>query len=435
MINNDRTCGKRSSRRSVMKTIVGGAATGTALLSGSATARGHAKEIEPGEAEKPNPDVQVRKVDRSVQTLSVHYPLLTLSEETVLGYIDDSDMSDKETREAKRAALKLRQRFPVKREKDGNTTWLTLAVDRESTEEDGDLFTKAHRAFANGASGHADGGFSTMHQKELHRQMTEQACEEMWLDTEVTDTISAAADNPDNPQVTIDVPDWIPHQKDIENGLENAIEEYAHHVGQYYDPDPFWGDYECYHNTHDADFTGLGKAPTAADISWNNAEYYSNESQEEWVGYLVHYPQDMGVPLHTGMGWEQANLELYWDSGCGCITWGVDPLNWLHSAYEDFVNDQWTERNFLDSWNSDCGSGCYDYYPTDNGAEAAANTADYSTQYSYEVFHQIMEEGNEGDKEWWEWDSATKDKLANITQNCLDESGLWTRGCIHYFYG
>lgn len=416
-----------------MKKLGAGTAVSAGMLSiaGSSYARPGAKAIEPGEAPEPNPDFKPLKVDRSVETLSAHYLLLTLREDAVMSYIDDSGLSKKEIREAKQAVAKLRRKFPVRKEEGEDAMWLTLAVDRDSTEEDGKHFEKAGRAFAKGAGGRM--GFTTMHEPNLHEKMTNSSCNEMWLSDDKTTTLTSYASKPDNPNVQLDVPDWVYHDKDIESALTDWMEDVIHHVGQYYDADPFWGDYECYHNTHDADFSGLGKAPTAADYQWDTAKSYCCETEEEYVGRLTHFPQDMSQPLHTGMGWEQAGVYLYYDSGCDCVMWGNDPKKWIHYGYEDYVHDRWNSspEDFHYHYDSNKCSG-YCYYSTSSGAEAVTNMSDYSGQYSYDVFHHIS---NEGSRYWEDWDSTTRDRMKNITQNCLNEGGLWVRGCIHEFYG
>lgn len=412
-----------SERRYVLKTL-GATATvgGLGFISTGAATSPSGRALSPDEHEPPYPDVQVQRVDRSVRSISAFYPLLTLPEDTVLSYIDDSDLSPEEKHEARQSLVELRRKFPVRKEKDGNTTWLTLARDASKTDEDAEKFERAHRAFADGASGGGD--FSPQHYGSIHRKMTEDSCDEMGIDP---DGIAEYADDPDHPDVDVNVPDGIPHEETVEDGIEHALNEILHHYGQYLDVDAF----EVWHDDHHSDdFPGLGGAKAAADWHMNYAYYYCCSTQDKYLGMATHYPQDMGVPLHTGMGWEQANLEIYYDSWAGEMDWRINPMYWLHSEYEQYNADNWTGGHYL-KWeygSHEC-SGDYCYYPVDGDPESNIhNLADYTGQYSYDVYHKILDEGDVG---WQNWSSNTKDWMEKVSTNCVDETGLHVRGFIH----
>lgn len=407
-------------RRNVLKAL-GTTATvgGLGFLSTSAAA-GSGRAISPEDHEAPYPDVQVRRVDRSVKSVSAHYPLLTLPEDSVISFIEDSSYTQKEKQEAIQALADLRRKYPVKKERDGNTTWFTLARDVDKTKEDARKFEAAQRAFGDGASDRR--GFSIMQYGSLHRKMTEDACNEMSIDPT---GIADHADDPDKPDVQIGVPDGIPHDQTVEDGLENALNEILHHYGQYYDTDA----YEIWHNDHHEDsFGGLGGATHAANWHMQNARDYCCSTEDEYLGQATHYPQDMGVPLHTGMGWEQANLEIYYNSSTASMDWRLNPMYWLHDEYEHYVNDNWTGGHYLkyEYGSHECSSD-YCYYPVNDVEEEIYQLADYTGQYSYDCYHHIV---NEGDVDWESWDSNTKDWMKKITTNCIDETGLYVRGFI-----
>lgn len=425
MSDRDQNPPERTGRRTALKAIGASAVVGSGLLSAASpvAARAEAIPISPDEHEVPNPDLQVTKVDRSVKSVSSYFPILTLREDTVVSYINDSDLSRKERREARQALFDLRSKFPVVEERDGNTTWLTLADGAGSPDDDDvEKFKVAGRAYADGASGGSHGGPSTQHYRSLHVDMTEHACNEMGFSDSLSEEIASYADDPDDPDVDIGVPDDIPHSDTVEEGLEEAINKILHHYGQYLDTNMF----ETYHNDHHSEeFNIVGGARGAANIHMNYADMYCCSTENKYLGMATHYPQDMSVPLHTGMGWEQANLEIYYDWGSGSMEYRMDPLYWLHSEYEQFVSDEWWWFSY--DFDSQC-DGCYYYYPIDDVRESIYNMADYSGQYSYDVFSKIQEEGDVGHENW---SSETRDYMYDITENCINECGHYTRGFIH----
>ena len=414
--------GEGIERRQALRALGAGAAVGGGLFAAPpVSARPEGVAVTPDDVEPPNPDVQVRKVDRSVKSVSSYYPLLTLSQDTVVSFIDDNDRSRKEKREARTAVADLRSKFPVRREREGNVTWYKLVDEGQSpTDADNEKFRTAGRAFANGVSGRREA--STQYYKSHHRELTRDACEDMGLSSSTTDEIAPYADDPDDPDVDIGVPDAIPHSEDIEEGLETALNKILHHYGQYYDADAF----QVYHDDeHDEDFGALGGATDAAWWHMYYADYYSGSTQNKYLGMATHYPADMGVPLHTGMGWEQANLEIYYDVWSLEYDWRIDPTYWLHSEYEDFVSDNWS--SFRSSFLSDC-DGCYYYYPIDDVEQAIRDLASYTGDYSYDVYHHILEEGDVDHSEW-DWD--TWSYMYDVTENCVNEVGHYVRGFMH----
>ena len=47
------------------------------------------------------------------------------------------------------------------------------------------------------------------------------------------------------------------------------------------------------------------------------------------------------------------------------------------------------------------------------------------------VFNKVT---NEGDVHWSNWSSSNEDRLRKITENCMHEAGLYTRGYIKEIY-
>ncbi|MFB6193586.1 MAG: hypothetical protein ABEI75_00850 [Halobaculum sp.] len=411
----------RLNRRTVLKT----AAAGTALASGVAVVAADGPDgqaVSPSETTLPNPDMQVTKVGRSVKSAVPHWPMLTLPASTITRYIRQSGLSGTRKREAIDALRTLRGRFPVRRERDGNVTRLVLATDRAANETDTALARTAHRAFAEGAGG---GAATTQSTKAIHEDQAREACDEMGIGGSAKTDIVEGSDDPDNWDVDIGVPDSIPHQQTVENGLETGLNNLLRYYGQYYDP----GVFEIYHSdNHDVDFGTLGGAPAAADIEYDYAEYYSSDL---YLGRTTHYFSDVGVPLHTSMGWEQVNLEIYTNSD-GNIDFRIDPLYWLHGESEQYLEDNWESgENLVYQFNSNNCSGDYCYYPINSISQGIKDLSDISEDYAYDIYQKILDEGDIG---WQNWTADTKDYHKKAFENTIHEVGLYTRGVLELMH-
>lgn len=406
----------------------------------SMSTKGDPIALDPEDAEPTAPRVETAT---EVKQATPQYHLLFLAEDSVRYYLDNSDRTAEEKRKAHENLTELKRKFPLRKEVDGNLTRYELApgADKHPDKKGAEKFEQVASVFAEGVS-NVGGGISTQHHKSLHREMTRSAGNEMGLSSDIVDTTSEAADDPDDPNVDIGVPDVIPHDEYIENGLEDFLADAIHHVGQYFNPDPGWSySYLCDHNTtyHDgsSDVTGIGGAPTATQYHFNTADNYTGSYQQTWVGRLTHFPQDMGQPLHTGMAWQQANLDIKYSYYDGFYV-TLDPMYWLHYGYEDFVKDYWDNsyHSFHDAFddNDDCSDGCYYYYETyGDGYRLVDYLADFSHQYSETVYKTILEE--DGTREPSNWSFSTRDDLSQLTRDCLVETGKWTRGCLHYYFG
>jgi hypothetical protein len=396
--------------------------------------------LDPRKAEPSAPRIETAT---DLKRVSANYMLLVVDESSVRFYIDNSDATRDEKRQAHENLGDLKRAFPLRKRKDGNLTRYELAEGARShpDEEETEKFQQLSKVFNDGTTGFVDtGGPSTQHHPSLHRTMTESAGNEMGLSSEVVYTTSEAADDPDDPNVSIDIPDVVPHDEYIEDGIEDFLADVIHHVGQYYNPDPFWSySYLCDHNStyheEDDEVDGIGGAPYATEYHFDKADNNSGENEETWAGRLTHFPQDMGQPLHTGMAWEQANLDIKYDWSGFYVT--VDPKYWLHYGYEDFVRDYWDNsyHEFHKAFDDgdDCDGSCYYYYETyGDGHRLVDYIADFSHQYSETVYKTIMEEDGERDPS--NWDFSTRDDLSQLTRDCLVQTGKWTRGCLHRYF-
>lgn len=420
-----------------------GATATTGLLSVPAFGNTRARPIalDPRKAEPTAPRIETAT---EVKQITADYMLLVVQEDSIRYYIDNSDATREEKRKAHENFGDLKRTFPLRTVKDGNVTRYELAEGAKTHPDDEDTkkFQQVSRVFGDGASGYGDDGPSLQHHPSLHRTMTKSAGDEMGLPSEIVYTTKEYADDPDNPTVDLGVPDSIAHWTNIDEGLENFISDVIHHVGQYYNPDPGWSySYLCDHNStyHDGsdDVTGIGGARVATEYHFDKADNNSGETEEQWVGRLTHFPEDIGQPLHTGMAWQQANLDIKYSLSTGFYV-TIDPMYWLHYGYEDYVRDYWDgdwyafHENFDD--NDDCSGSCYYYYETyGDGYRVVNYLADFSHQYSETVYKTVLEEDGTRDPSYWSL--ATHDNLRQPTQDCLHQTGRWVRGCLHRYYG
>jgi hypothetical protein len=396
--------------------------------------------LDPRKAEPSAPRIETAT---EVKRISSDYMLLVVDESSVRYYIDNSDATREEKRQAHENLGDLKRAFPLRKVVDGKVTRYELAEGAKShpDEEDTEKFQHLAKVFGDGATGFVDDGPSIQQHPPLHRTMTKSAGDEMGLASEIVYTTKEYADDPDDPNVDLGVPDSISHYTNIDEGLENFLSDVIHHVGQYYNPDPEWSySYLCDHNSiyHDGsdDVSGIGGAKVATEYHFDKADNNSGETEEQWVGRLTHFPEDMGQPLHTGMAWQQANLDIKYDSYYGYFYVDIDPMYWLHYGYENYVKDYWDGDwyAFHENFDSNNCSSAYCYYETyGDGYRLVDYLADFSHQYSETVYKSILEENGTRDPSNWYY--STHDSLREPTQECMHETGLWVRGCLDRYYG
>lgn len=429
---------KRPGRRAVLKSIGAAATAGLVSTPGIVSAKPTKVALDPSDAE---PSAWRMQSAPEVKRLTSNYPLLTLPQESVFYYLDNSEKSPEEKQTARENFIDLKRTFPLRKETDGNLTTYKLAPKARdhAKKEDVKKFEQVGSVFADGATGFASGPSIQQHPS-LHKTMTQSACIDMGLSYDVEYTTKEYADDPDNPTVDLGVPDSISHWTNVDEGIESFISDVIHHVGQYYNPDPGWSySYLCDHNStyHDESSAvgGIGGAPTATDYHFNKADNTSGETQEQWVGRLTHFPEDMGQPLHTGMAWQQGNVDIKYDAYSGFYV-TVNPMYWLHYGYEDYVKDYWDGDwyAFHENFDSNNCSANYCYYETNgDGYNLVYQLADFTHQYSETVYNTILAENGERDPSNWYY--STHEDLRGLTQDCMHQTGLWVRGCLDRYFG
>ena len=95
----------------------------------------------------------------------------------------------------------------------------------------------------------------------------------------------------------------------------------------------------------------------------------------------------MANPLHTGMGWEQANPEVTYNDGS--VGWSINPMDWLHEGYETYIEDCWDSdcEEFSTHYGPNNCDGCYGYHEYNNADTEVSALADYTGNHSKEVYH------------------------------------------------
>jgi hypothetical protein len=302
---------------------------------------------------------------------------------------------------------------------DGKVTTIRLADDSQesvSTTATGSqdrLFRRAGATF--GAD--FDPVFTTQHSPTNHTDQVQLAAEQVGVGSSAGD-IYLNADEPDKYGCDCDVSLGFPTgtPPTLVNGLQAATDKTARHAEQYYDPNVginFDGDFH--------DLGAIGGAPGAGQYRMDKTRNNSSYTRRKNLGYATHYVSDLGVPLHTGMGAEQANLQF----NCGLFgcDYSLDPRKQLHSAYEGYIAGNWES-----TFKSDFENGnTPDIIST---SQVIKDTADHSSRYSYVVYQDIMREGNQ----WEDWSDSTKSDIKERTANCMLRVGFYTRGFLSEFY-
>lgn len=380
------------------------------------------------EGDVPYPDHSKLLVDDSLTSLTPQYDLLTLDKKRLLDLTEKAGMREQGETEAKDALKDLWRTYPVRKVRDGDDFVFTLAEDRakastaaeEKTERFGVAARAVGRGFAkeNGNRKQVDAQWYGS----MHREMTRHTVENefdlySWEEDDIVGASPTPDSNPCNdcgPVVeSADWPDWV------KDAIKKGLNEFAHHYGHYYDPNQYTVDLG-YGVT--ISFEGLGGAPWFCEHEMGLAEENSYTSQREHLGRALHYVQDVSVPLHSGMGLEQMNLELDCDwSGCGVI----DPYYDLHYSYEEWVKNNFTSgENFVDdydsmlAWNGDPSDCVYE-------------VAESGNSYSYEVFHLVKENGTD----FGSWNSTDYNDLVEATANPISHAGGYTHALIDQIYG
>ncbi|USZ69441.1 hypothetical protein NGM10_06825 [Halorussus salilacus] len=410
-------------RRTVLK-ATSGALVGVGL-GGVASASGDGKNDERVEGEVPYPDHSKLLVDDSLTSLTPRYHLLTVDEDRLLELVEAAKLDEADEQEARDSLKDLWSTYEVRKVRDGKDFVLTLDDDGPSAlggKDEAEKFSTAGEAVSFGFA-KRNGGRNEIGAQwygSTHKTMTRDVLESHFdLYSYEEDDIVEYSPKPDtNPcdgcgqwVESADWPSWV------KDAVKKGLNEFAHHYGHYYDPNHYTVDLG-YGIT--IEFNGLGGAPWFCEYEMGEAEDTSYSTQREHLGRAIHYVQDVSVPLHSGMGIEQMNLELDCDfDGCEVL----DPYYDLHYSYEEWVKNNLTSgENFLD----DCTMIAYNNDPFD----CVENVADEGNSYAYEVFHLVKENGTDFDS----WSSTDYDDLVEATANSLSHGYGYTHALVEQLY-
>lgn len=231
----------------------------------------------------------------------------------------------------------------------------------------------------------------------------------------------------------LDGPDYISDK--VNNAVGTAFQQLINktfdNYTQYYEPDPLTipvGGFT------DIEIEDIGMAPAAADYIYGYADQYSSGSyyNRRYTAYVSHYIQDMGNPLHAGMGAEQAGA--IWDVSVE-TNWSTDPIDidlgytatpneWLHYGFEGLIKSSW------DSLSSSYYKGWYT--PTFEGAgDAVRSVAQLSTDYANSIFHTIYEnEGSARSSDASTWSTSTRTSVRDEVENSISRAGAYNRSLL-----
>ncbi|NEU56187.1 hypothetical protein [Halorussus sp. MSC15.2] len=435
------------SRRSALKglsalgaTLTIGTASGAA--SGSARSSGDGQISYDG-LELPYPDVTVKRLHPSVRRVTNHPELLTLSEDAIERHFQQSDLEGRDYRGARKYVSKLRKAYPVERVEDGNEITLTLADGAKQNKKlTPNEAKKTDRQNAIGVfAGSGPDTVETQWDKNHHTEITDSLLE----DSIGADyTIETHSDDPDefgdvakgevddiSSQISMTSLAGKVTKYAVTEVLKVALDVYHSNWAQYYDPDATAVDFGP---LGEAEFSnGLGRAPRTGDEFFTQAINESSRYDgEKKLGWSLHYLQDCAQPLHTGMGMEQAGLDVRGLTN-GDIDFVTTPKKWLHYGFEHIVNNNWksSDASFADDnlQNHMRGSSSPRIY---SAAQAIRDMAGVSSQYSYNIYDTIYSNQSESEK-YWNWDDSTKRTIYENLANCFSTLGYLGRGFAEEF--
>jgi hypothetical protein len=419
----------RIGRRSVLKSAAATAAVGTGILGSVGSATG----MDPSQESGNEPSFDYKKVDRSVKEITVHYDLLTFSESTIMSFINSSDASPQEKREARETVVDLRSKFPIRQRRDGNVIWLELARDApESTQDDRKKFQQVDRVYTDGIPGNDQ--VSTQWATSDHEKHTYRAADDLDVEESTANDVASHSKDPDNITDGLGIPDNIDHYEDVKEAFEYGMKKFFRHWDHYYDTGVYY-DYWCYHDGHGDDFGGIGGAPKATDIKMDDAYWYDSYGYDSYrneaLGWALHFLEDVAQPLHSGMGWEQLGIKLVYDSSeDDNVTWEWDPKKTTHERYATYASDNWSSGEvFRYDFRSYSDCCYYDIYDPSSALKGLANK---SGEYSYDVYDTILNE--EDNAEWDNWSDSTKSEMEDLTSYVMEEEGKYVRGFLKEFF-
>jgi len=424
-----------TSRRTVLKSIAAGSAAASVSALGTVgTVSADDHRIEAEEDELPYPDVDYKTVGDDVwEALGPQYWLATIDRDRIGELLELSPVGSEEARLRAEMVDEVRATYEIEQERDGNELTYRLvdgSVDPLGKERRAALSKVAGSAF-DGLAAESENDVEPQWNPGDHERQVRSAAEDFDIFSYKVDDIAEAAREPDDFGCEDCSADWLPGAGYVpgflKDALENAIDDLdpdkKQPPYQFYWPDPpsldIW--------QWEIGPSAFGGAPQEGQYMMDNAADTYNS--REYIGYAVHYLQDMGVPLHTGAIWEQVNPS---PDGCGvtgCDQY-LDPRFQLHYGYEGFIYDNFPEdeeASYLDkSFEESFDSASFPYYIDSVEAECK-DLANTTTQYSTSIFEELMAHGTDYPSLW-------DDTVYQQTHNCLQSTGGYVRGLLDEFY-
>ncbi|WP_237076782.1 phospholipase C/P1 nuclease family protein [Natrialba magadii] len=424
----------RKSRRKVLKAITAGSTLGVASGVGAAMGSAQKKTVNPSEAEPPYPDVEYKTVGEDVwEAVGPQYWLLTIDRSRLDELLKVSPGGDELTQDHAETIDEIRDYYEIEQLRRGNELIYTLSdQDIEPANKDRRSdFQSVAGTVLDGLAAESDSGDpSVTWEPDHHEDMTHPALADFEIAIGRRDDIAESTPQPDEFGCEECSFDWLPGTGFLDDFLVDAIaaavnmhsDAHTHEPYHFYWPDPPSIDLYLWEIGPSA----FGGAPGEAQYMMDQAYDSSFSTRRDYLGYALHYVQDMGVPLHTGAVWQQLNPDPQGCSTSGCDQY-FDPKFDLHFDYEEWAADNFEDADwYLDEPFEESFNDSFPYH-IPSVEEACKDLAEYTTQYATTVFEELLTTGSDNPSLW---DS----KIYELTHNCMYETGGYTRGLITQFY-
>ncbi|WP_128476126.1 phospholipase C/P1 nuclease family protein [Halorussus pelagicus] len=372
-----------------------------------------------------------------------HPELLTLSEDAIERHFQQADLEGRAYRDARKYVSKLRKAYPVERVENGNEVSVRLADGAKEKKRltPNEAKKQARRNAIDVFAGSGTDTVEAQWDMNHHTEITDSILE----DSIGTDyTIETHSDDPDEfgdvargevdditGQISMSSITGEVTKYAVAEVLKAGLDVYHSNWAQYHDRDATTIDFGPLGEASFGD--GLGRAPRTGDEFFTQAiNEDSRYDGEKKLGWSLHYLQDCAQPLHTGMGAEQAGLDVRGVTN-GDIDFATFPKKWLHYGYEHIVNNNWksSDASFVDDnlQNHLSDSSSPRIY---SAAQAIRDMADVSGQYSYNIYDTIYSNQSKSE-DYWNWDDSTKRTVYENLANCFSTLGYLGRGFAEEF--
>lgn len=456
------------SRRSALKML--SAVGASAAASAGVTATDGSVRVADRDTFDPYPDDKPLKYHESLRRVTNEPYLLSLPSESIDRHFDSSDLEGREFERTRTWVRNLRMRYPTERVEGRHFEWVTLTDEAVRTLErtdrrqrtlvgqNSDVETldqpdegglpsiqseadvQARRNVLEMYAGPEGDGARAMWDPSHHERILQQALDDVDSDADmaqwagVPDSFNQMANGRlglQDGDLDLDIPDvpFVPEDEIADfaaSALKSAIDRVFKNYTQYYDPDVF--NFSIPH-IGQIEIDNLGMAPHASEAFRGAAAgTYDDEQERRYLAYSTHYLHDMAVPLHTGMGLEQAGLDIQFDPLGGNFSFDLNPKKWLHFGFEGLVRDNWGgNRSFVDDF-----SGTDTAWP--NSFLGTVRMSQVSSTYSDDIFNEILKNenppNNRNSPYWRDWNGATKDRLLRNIDTCFSSLGSYNRGYL-----